>query len=274
VNISTILSLLSDRRAIQAIATWSKFSVTSYQMVSALVKQDIAPQCIIDVGANVGQFSIACSQLLNHPQIHAFEPLPDCVHQLKTNTAKLSNIHIHPIALGDVAGQVEFRVNAHSHSSSILPMHSLHLEAFPTAQETKLLSVDVKTLDQVFQSVQLPRPLMLKVDAQGYESNVLRGGAELLHQVDWVLLETSFKPLYVGELLFNDICQLMQSFGFQFSRPVGWLNDPRNGEVLQMDALFTQPTPAAHPPQPADESRANMIPSPAAHRPQMNRGLT
>jgi hypothetical protein len=50
-----------------------------------------------------------------------------------------------------------------------------------------------------------------------------------------VILEASFKPMYEGEMLFMDIVRLMEEYGL---RPVGWLSEPKTGEILQMDALF------------------------------------
>jgi len=39
-------------------------------------------------------------------------------------------------------------------------------------------------------------------------------------------------------MLFMDIVRLMEEYGFQFLRPVGWLSEPKTGEILHMDALF------------------------------------
>jgi hypothetical protein len=58
--------------------------------------------------------------------------------------------------------------------------------------------------------------------------------------VDYVLLETSFRPLYEGEKTFMEIARMMEDRSFEFLRPVDWLSDPLNGEVLQMDALFAR----------------------------------
>jgi len=55
-----------------------------------------------------------------------------------------------------------------------------------------------------------------------------------------VVAETSLRPLYEGEPLFLDLVEMMGALGFRFLRPVGWLSDPRSGEVLQLDALFEQ----------------------------------
>jgi hypothetical protein len=37
-----------------------------------------------------------------------------------------------------------------------------------------------------------------------------------------------------------EITGIMENRGFEFLRPIAWLIDPRNGEVLQADALFAR----------------------------------
>jgi len=207
-------------------------------MLSALKRQTIKPNTIIDVGANVGQFAVASAKLFPDVSVHSFEPLPDCVIQLQKNVKRLNNIKVYPFALGDAEGEVEFHVNQHSHSSSILPLAESHRIAFPEAQEKETISVKVSTLDDVFSSIELKSPVLLKLDVQGYEAQTLRGGLKTLQRIDYVILEASFKPMYEGEMLFMDMVRLMEEYGFRFLRPVGWLSHPKNGEILQMDALF------------------------------------
>ena len=85
-------------------------------------------------------------------------------------------------------------------------------------------------------------PVMVKLDVQGYESYVIRGGSQTLRLVEYVIVETSFTPMYEGEVLLFELIKLMDEYGFLFLRPVGWLLDPMNGEILQMDALFSRKT--------------------------------
>ena len=234
------IELVLNPRKIHALLTWPKFSLTSYRMLSALKRQDITPKTVIDVGANVGQFAIASTKFFPNTSIHSFEPLPDCVAQLQKNVKRLNNIKVYPFALGDAEGEVEFHVNEHSHSSSILPLADSHRKAFPDAQEKETIAVKVSTLDDVFNSIELTSPVLLKLDVQGYEAQTLSGGLKTLQRVDYVILEASFKPMYEGEMLFMDIVRLMEGYGFSFLRPVGWLSHPNTGEVLQMDTLFVR----------------------------------
>lgn len=239
-NVLTSLSLLEDPGAIRALATWPKFSVTSYFMVSRLLRQGVTPRTVIDVGGNVGQFAVAWAKLFPQARVHSFEPVPDCAAELRKNVSLLEGVKIYPFALGEAAGEAELHVNSYSYASSFLPATRKHREAFPEVQESGEVSVEVSTLDRVFSGVELRGPVLLKLDVQGYEAQVIRGGAETLRRVDYVVLEASFKQMYEGEPLFTDIMRLMENRGFRFERPVGWLTAPGNGEVLQMDALFSK----------------------------------
>ena len=237
-NLCNLATVLSRRHALRAILGWPKFSLTSFNMVSDLSRQGLAPKTVIDVGANVGQFAVASAKIFADVSVHSFEPNPECAATLNKHVGPLGNVVVYPIALGEEEGEVDFHVNSHSHSSSILPLSERHLEAFPDAREIGSIQVKVSTLDKVFSNIELAQPILLKLDVQGYEAQALRGGAEMLKRVDYVLLEASFKPMYEGEMLFMDVVRLMDSYGFSLLRPAGWLTDPNTDEIIQMDALF------------------------------------
>lgn len=230
--------MLNIFEAVKALVRWPKFSVTSYLMVSRLVKQGVLPATVLDVGANAGQFAVASAKLFPNAWIHSFEPVPECVESLRRNVSSLGNVVVYPFALGEAAGEVTVHVNSYTHSSSVLRLAQVHLDVFPEARETRSINVEVTTLDLVSRDLEFERPALLKLDVQGYEAQVIRGGVETLKRVDYVVLEASFKPMYEGELLFMDIVRIMEKQDFRFERPVGWLKAPGSGEILQMDALF------------------------------------
>lgn len=232
------LAVLADPRAFWALATWPKFSVTSFKMVSSLIRQHILVNTVIDVGANVGQFAVAAAKLFPSAQVYSFEPLPECVAALERNVRSLGNVSVYPVALGEREGEDVFHVNSYTLSSSFLPLAEGHRSAFPTAVEVKVIRARVRTLDSVFEGRVLTPPVLLKLDVQGYEGTMLRGSVKTLGRVDYVVMEASLKPMYEGELLFTELLNLMDSHGFRFLRPVGCLTHPRTGEVLQVDGLF------------------------------------
>jgi FkbM family methyltransferase len=237
-KVASLLGLVLDPGAIRAIATWPKFSATSFKMISALARQGIAPGTVIDVGANVGQFAIASAMIWPDVKVHSFEPVPETVSILKENVRKLPNIKVYPMALGERQGECSFHVNSYSHSSSILSLAQPHRAAFPEAQETRTMLVELTTLDKVFADLELTPPVLLKLDVQGYEVETLNGGQRTLQRCEYVILEASFKPMYEGEVAFTGVLATMERLNYEFLRPVGWLSDPSTGEVLQVDALF------------------------------------
>jgi FkbM family methyltransferase len=233
-----VIYFIANPAAWLAFLLWPKFSFTSFRIVSSLRRQGIEPKTIIDVGANVGQFAVACAKIFPTSTVHSFEPEPKSLEKLKRNVENLSKVRICPVALGERSGEALFHINSHSHSSSILPLEERHRQAFPEAQEVKTIKVPLSTLDRELKSISMDRPVLLKLDVQGYEPHVLEGASDTLKRVDYVILEASFRPMYVGEKTFVEITAMMEERGFQFLRPLAWLTDPHNGEVLQMDALF------------------------------------
>jgi FkbM family methyltransferase len=221
-----------------ALFAWPKFSLSSYRILSALKRQGIKPKMIIDVGANVGQFAVAASKLFPGVIVHAFEPNPDCIMTFQKNISSLPNVTVYPFALGDRLGEDVFNVNLYSHSSSILPLAENHRRAFPDAIQVDAIHVAVSTLDNEFKGACLMSPVLLKLDVQGYESRVLLGAGGVLKKIDYVILETSFKRMYEGEVLFMDIVRLMEEFSFSFICPLAILRDPETEEIIQMDVLF------------------------------------
>jgi FkbM family methyltransferase len=74
-------------------------------------------ETILDVGANVGFFSIAARARYPHAQIHAYEPNPRVLSFLKSNTAEIG-ISVFPEAVGASAGRVSILDNGDSNQAT------------------------------------------------------------------------------------------------------------------------------------------------------------
>jgi len=228
------LDILLDPKALKAALTWPAFAMSSFKMVSALVRQGARPRTVIDVGAHLGQFAFAAASIFGNPNIYCIEPNPEAADSLKRRA--LPNMHVLNLAAGETIGRTTLRVNSHSDSSSILALGQRHLEAFPFAREVRAVEVEMSTLDAI--SFDLVPPVLLKLDVQGYESKVLAGAPKLLRRCDYVVIEMSMEPLYEGEVPFAEMLPLMRSYGYRFVREVGALKHPRSGAALQIDGFF------------------------------------
>ncbi len=193
---------------------------------------------VIDVGANAGQFSSAVSCVLPDARIFSFEPLEHCYRALVKRMSSRKNFEARCLAIGERTGRVSFNSNEFSKSSSLLAMERAHREAFPWTAQTNEVTVDIDTLDNAVAEMKIERPVLLKLDIQGSELAALHGANKTLQDVDLIISEVSFQPLYENQPLFDDIYSFLNDHGFAYYGSLGSLVSPKDGTVLQEDALF------------------------------------
>ena len=195
---------------------------------------------IVDVGANQGQFARRALAAFPGATIHCYEPLPGPYAKLKAWANPHPNIVVHLMALGEVPGSARFHRHVdHSPSSSLLPTTVESKSLFPQTERQQEVAVTVSTLDDEFPSVPPPPEVLLKLDVQGYEDRVLRGGVGFLKQVDVVIAEYSVAPLYERQATFIDICQELSSAGLVYAGNLDQVHGS-NGEVIFLDAVFVR----------------------------------
>jgi FkbM family methyltransferase len=131
---------------------------------------------VIDVGANVGYFSILCASL--GAEVHAFEPEPEVAEQLH-RSADLNDfpmpLRVNLVALADRPGPHSLHrspAGVHTGNSSLLRL--------PHLSNVDALNVETDTLDHYFQTHRLRRARALKIDVEGAERLVLSGASDLL----------------------------------------------------------------------------------------------
>lgn len=236
--LSRIFDLLKTPGAFSALLKWPKFSLAAYQIISRAKLAGVEPKTVVDVGANIGQFAVASSNLFQGAAIFPVEPDPLVADLLRKNVGKVVSKNVIVTALGDKVGVSIFHVNHDSQVSSLLPLGSDRIEFFPDSMVVRQITVPVTTMDKLFEGVALTEPILLKIDVQGFEDRVIAGASVFLKQVQWVLMEVSFSKLYEGELDFEAIVVLLKKHGFRFIRPMNFHVSPTTGEIIEMDALF------------------------------------
>jgi FkbM family methyltransferase len=139
-----------------------------------------------DVGAHVGFFTILGARLVgDRGRVRAFEPVEENRARLAAAVERngCGNVTIEAVALSSERGEAVL----HPHESSA--MWSL------AGGGTEGVTVRCETLD----SLGHPAPDVIKIDAEGVELDVLRGGRELLSAVRPLLLVEFTTPALVEE---------------------------------------------------------------------------
>jgi FkbM family methyltransferase len=98
----------------------------------------------------------------------------------------------------------------------------------------------MKTLDSVVAARNIPGPILLKEDVQGYELEVLRGANATLRNTEVILLEVSTLPYNVAAPLFSDVIAFMADRQFVVYDVCQFHRRDSDRVVFQMDVLFVR----------------------------------
>ena len=151
--------------------------------------------CFVDIGANIGGYSVrAC---INNPyvDVYSFEPDPENYNILTTNLSlnKCNRAKTYDLALGD--------------SNAILPLYQpdiTHMGSLSLCREGILRGyVTVKPLDEV---LNLESPCIVKIDVEGFELKVLKGMVNNLSKIKFLIIETNDK---------DTITKFLNKYGFK-----------------------------------------------------------
>lgn len=211
------------------------YSIASFEIISNL--KHIVPEInfIIDVGANSGQFTKVCSKYYPNSPIYSFEPMPDFYNKIKKKFEKSPNIKTCNYALGNEKGFISFNKNEYGHVSSILDIDKNNIH-YPNEKLTKI-EVEISTLNEFFKTIPIASPSLLKLDVQGYELEVLKGGSEIVKQIDYIIVEANLEKLYDKQPTFTELNEHLNNIGFELNGMLDF-NLGKNNKYIEVDLLF------------------------------------
>ncbi|MBS0237766.1 MAG: FkbM family methyltransferase [Proteobacteria bacterium] len=148
--------------------------------ITAQLQKLIKPNlCFIDVGANIGYFSVNAALLLagSNARVYAFEPNPTIYELLSKNIQinwSLAPISLRQIALGADLGQLELRIPGTRASNATL----LGPRSIKEGTDYTSIWVDVTTIDKLGID---PKSIgTIKIDVEGAEAMVVQGAKTTL----------------------------------------------------------------------------------------------
>lgn len=195
--------------------------------------------CVLDVGANIGQFAKELRSIGYQHKIISFEPTREAFLKLKKNASGDKNWIVMNCSLGDFDGEAEINISKNSVSSSLLDSLPQLTESAPDAVFVGKEKIEVKKLDSLYSSLGLNQErVFLKIDTQGYEEKVIDGSKNSLNQIVGVQIEMALVNTYQGSLSFEEMSKKLQQLNFNiFSIESGYY-DKKTGALLEVDGVF------------------------------------
>jgi FkbM family methyltransferase len=196
---------------------------------------------VLDVGANIGQYTQFLREFGYSGRIVSFEPLSSAYSQLKLLSEKDPLWEVAPrTAIGNIDGKIEINISANSQSSSVLDLLDSHLNISPNSAYIGSEIVDMKRLDTVADNYikNNDDSIFLKMDVQGFEMQVLEGATKTLPKIQGVQMELSLVPLYDKQILFRDILEKMNELNYCLYGFMPAFTDLKTGRMLQIDGIF------------------------------------
>ena len=151
------------------------------------------PSVLFDVGANVGEWSLAAADLLADARIHAFEITPATAETLTVNAAAFgARITVHPFGLGDHDGAITVYLSPRDDTANSTLRDAVAVSAGENGDRAIAeVAARITTGDEFLKTHGIAHVDFLKIDVEGAEFSVLNGfaGAYAHHAIDLVQFE-------------------------------------------------------------------------------------
>lgn len=208
---------LKKRLALNAIAAGMSLPDESITRVQELVSLkhllDLAKiNCVLDVGANEGQFATDVRGIGFKGLIVSFEPLRQEFSRLQKTFGQDPLWRGFQFALGDKSGPAKINVIPH------LTVMSSILQSTAKWRSVEIEDIEVRRLDDIFHAAisDLAEPrVLLKMDTQGYDLRVFQGAAQSLRHIHALHSELSVVPIYAGMPHYIEALDTFERAGFE-----------------------------------------------------------
>ena len=173
--------------------------------------QSIQKPIIFDCGAKYGSSVERFKKLYPNSEIHCFEPVKTSIQKIQENFKNNNSIILNNCGVGDtnekkVFNEYEGRVGISSFRE-IKKDTAWAVDRLNEEKEPKKYEVNIITLDKYCSENNINEINIMKIDVQGYETNVLEGAKNLLKlsKIDLIEMELHHDNLYNFESSYYDL---------------------------------------------------------------------
>lgn len=236
------------KRLLQKAARVVGLHVGRYPPVDSLgyhlktVLRELEIDCVLDVGAHVGEFAAFLRDLDYTGQIISFEPVRTSFEALAGARASDRNWSGHNIGLGADDGELEINIYRGSVFNSFLKPAENGSTRFHEATElVGVQKVPVRRLDAVLDEILAARPgakLFLKMDTQGYDLQVVRGAGRRIDAIQALQSELAARSTYAGMPTLPEALAELALLGFELTGMFPVARELDHLRLIELDCVM------------------------------------
>lgn len=166
------------------------------------LRSELQAGVILDIGANIGNHAVYFSSHAAH--VYSFEPNPRTFDLLSFNAKMAGNVTPFNVGLGEREETLELNENPENMGASSI--------RYGAGADRPKVPIAVKRLDDI--ALDLPSINLVKIDVEGFEPYVLRGGQRTLEKHQPVVLLEQHAPEFVNGT--TDSIELLKEMGYRF----------------------------------------------------------
>ncbi len=196
-----------------------------------LITKYFTPHHILDIGGHTGEFFSLAKYFFPQSSIFIIEGNKECEEYLqKLNTRYLIRV------LGSEKKITTFYKTS---QDPISTGNSIYREITPHFNDEVLVKEEVQqyTIDSTFKEANFD---LIKIDTQGSELDILKGGERIAKEAKGILLEVSVEKYNEGSPLYSEVVEFMDNYGFVEKETISEFKTTTeyNLKVHQKDILF------------------------------------
>ncbi len=193
------------------------------------VKYYFTPMSILDIGANIGEFYGQSVGYFPDAYYYLIEPNPECEEALQS-----LGVDYYLGAVSDVEKEATLFISTLQFRCT---GNSFYREKtyFFAEDKIKQHTLTTTTLDILFQNKVFD---LIKIDTQGSELDILKGGKNLIQQAKGAILELARVEYNTGAPQGSEVTSYMEELGFIKRERLGTNFNPETRELVHEDYLF------------------------------------
>lgn len=200
----------------------------------SLVSLKFNPLHIVDIGAHKGAWTKSAMQYFPDSFYTLFEPQAELL--ASSSLTNMKNVTINNVGVGASSGVSPFTLSSRKDSSSFMFSHDDSV-----ALDRVQAPIEVITLDDYFLNEEQSKlPSIVKIDAEGWDENVVHGSSMLLPLVPFVLVECSVLNPHFSNTVIR-MMQLMQEKGFKMFDITDLNRSPKSKLLWNIEMAFYNP---------------------------------